>query len=162
MMVLPNFTPDPQPGNPEHVILDPAWTRKYLVTVRVPQLQRLKVRAATCHFLAKEPLLDLFDAWERAGLLGLIHTWGGMYAPRFVRQRGTEAQRIAKCKTLGPLDLSNHALGLAFDINAPEHPLGSELPLEHPFRQLLPIAHDWGWTNGGVFTRRDFMHFEYT
>lgn len=161
-MILPRFTPDPRPGNPEHVILDPAWLRKNLVTVRVPQLQRLGVRAATCHFLAKDPLLEVFDTWERDGLLDLIHTWNGMFAPRFVRQRGTEAQRIAKCKTLGPLDLSNHALGLAFDINASEHPLGSELPLEHPFRQLIPAARACGWLNGGEFTRRDFMHFEYT
>lgn len=134
--------------------------RKNLISVRVPQLQSLGIRSVTCHFLAEDRLLDVFNAWERDGLLGLVHTWEGMYSPRFVRQRGTEAQRIATCKTLGPSRLSKHALGLAFDINAKEHPLGSDLPPEHPFHQLLPVAEACGWKNGGSFTRRDFMHFE--
>src|SRR5262245_13480309 len=156
MMNLPAYTHDPVPGNPEHVKLDRVWVRKNLVSVVVPQLQSLGVRSVTCHFLARDPLLEVFDTWEREGLLDLVHTWGGMYAPRFVRQRGTEAQRIAKCKTLGPLDLSKHALGMAFDLNAAEHPQGSELPLDHPFRQLFPTALKCGWVNGGTFSRRDF------
>lgn len=136
--------------------------RRNLVAVQVPQLRRLGVRTVTCHFLAGDRLLDVFNAWERDGLLDLIHTWDGMFSPRFVRQHGTEAQRIATCKTLGPSHLSKHALGMAFDINAKEHPLGSELPPDHPFHQLIPVAKACGWLNGGQYTRRDFMHFEYT
>lgn len=135
--------------------------RKYLVTVRVPQLAKLGVRSVTCHFVAKEPLLAVFSAWEREGLLPLVHTWDGMFAPRFIRQHGTEAQRIAICKTLGPSQLSNHALGMAFDINAKEHPLGSDLLPDHPFHQLIPVAVACGWQNGGQYSRRDFMHFEH-
>lgn len=135
---------------------------KYLTTVRVPQLQRLGVRSVTCHALVKDQLLDVFNMWESDGLLDLIHTWDGMFSPRFVRQHGTQAQRVATCKTLGPSHLSQHALGMAFDINAKEHPLGSEPPPDHPFRQLIPVAKACGWLNGGRWTRRDFMHFEHT
>ena len=136
--------------------------RKNLITVCVPQLRSLGARSVTCHFLAKARLLDVFNTWEHNGLLDLVHTWDGMFSPRFVRQRGTEARRVATCKTLGPSHLSKHALGMAFDINAKEHPLGSELPPDCPFHQLIPVAKNCGWSNGGSFTRRDFMHFEYT
>lgn len=159
-----SFEPAPLPGNPEHVTIDKTWRLANLVDVEVPQLRGLagpKGRL-TVHRLAKAPLLALFAAWEREGLLKHLHSFNGAFASRFKRQNGTEAERREKCAKLGAGALSNHAYGTAVDLNAPELPLGRPCPPSHPFQlYLAPIARGMGWEWGGDYrTRPDPHHFE--
>lgn len=153
-----SFSPAPRPGNPEAVRIDPAWASQNLVSVRISQL----ARTVTVHRLARLPILALWAAWERKGLIQHIHSWNGSWACRFKRQNGTEDERAKKCAILGAAALSNHAFGSAFDVNAQELPLGAFVPADHPFRtELAPIARDMGWEWGGDYkVRPDGMHFE--
>lgn len=153
-----SFRHDPRPANPEHVRVLGGWDVANLTTFKVPQLKD----ATVClHQKVASPFLQLFAAWQAAGLLPHVHTFNGAYASRFKRQNGTEAERLAKCATLGASSLSNHCLGSAFDINAPELPLGMPVPATHPQRQLAALAKSLGWTWGGDYhSRVDGMHFE--
>jgi hypothetical protein len=111
------------------------------------------------HELAANPMIDLWQAWDDAGLLDRILTDGGMFCPRLVR--GSTSV------------LSNHAYGTAFDINAPWNGLKREpahLGMKGCVRELVDIANSFGWWWGGhgwpsaagYFdgSRLDGMHFE--
>jgi hypothetical protein len=57
----------------------------------------------------------------------------------------------------------SNSWGTAFDINAPQNFLGNEpAKLGQPgcILELLPIAYSCGFYWGGLFTRKDGMHFE--
>jgi hypothetical protein len=93
--------------------------------------------------------VDLFKAWEDAGLKHLILSWGGSYNARFIRGSTTR--------------LSNHSFGAALDINVAWNPLGAEPALvgkQGSVRELVPLANQHGVYFGGHFVRRDGMHFE--
>lgn len=154
------FTSDPEPGNPEHVVIAEPWVREHIVTVNVPQL----ARNARVHKLIAKQFLALWAAWEAAGLLGRVLTFDGSWVSRFKRQPGTPAQRAAACKVLGEQALSNHAWGTAFDIDAAFNPLGATpaaVGAKGCTRELVPIAALHGFAWGGDFhSRPDGMHFE--
>jgi len=156
------FGHDPIPRNPERIKHDPDWVRENLVTVPIPQLPGKK---ATLHKCVAGPFLDLFEAWEHAGLMGLVLTWNGSFARRFRRFRGTFEERLAKGATGTPKDLSNHAWGTAFDINAHWNRLGREPAAFDQTGTVLPLvrlAQEHGFAWGGYFRSRiDAMHFEY-
>jgi hypothetical protein len=157
------FTPDPRPGNPEAIRITGDWPRQYLVQVSVPQCANFGIRHdITVHYKVSKPLVALWNAWELAGLLPLVHTWDGCWVPRYKRQTGTPEQREAKCRAGLPVtELSNHSWASAFDVNARELPLGLDIPADHPFRQLVPIANEHGFFWGGDYAgRKDPMHFE--
>ena len=76
-------------------------------------------------------------------------TFNGSYVPRLVRNSKTR--------------LSNHAFGIAFDINSQWNALGSnpaELAKKGSLRELVPLAQQCGFYWGGHFSRKDGMHFE--
>jgi len=59
--------------------------------------------------------------------------------------------------------LSNHAWYTAFDINYRWNMLGetpADIGEKGSVKELVPIAHDFGFYWGGHFRRRDGMHFE--
>lgn len=99
-------------------------------------------------------------ALVRAGMEGMIavgyrpragQCWG--YAPRRIRPTAgkTEAQ----------MPWSNHAWGLAVDINAPANPMGSTLVTDMSdaaVRAFTSLGFRWG---GTYQSRPDAMHFEY-
>jgi len=91
----------------------------------------------------------LWHAWEKAGLLKLVHSWGGGYSTRKV--------------TGSYLFLSNHAYGTAFDINTAENHWNTE-PARRSKKgsvyDLVTIAHEHGFYWGGHFCKLDGMHFE--
>jgi hypothetical protein len=95
-------------------------------------------------------LKALWEDWERADLLDRILSYDGSFVPRFIRGSATQ--------------LSNHAFGSAFDINADENRLGTRPPLagaRGSTRELVPLANKHGFYWGGHFsTRPDGMHFE--
>jgi hypothetical protein len=144
----------PTPECPEGIrILEP-WVSDHIVKVEVPQLKGLKGAPKDCKVLfhkdAAEPLKALWQAWEDADLLGYVISWGGGWAPRFVR--GSKSV------------LSNHAIATAFDINAQWNGLGVNPPPSNKkgsVRPLVNVATDLSWYWGGFWAnRRDGMHFE--
>lgn len=166
------FERHPVPGNPEAVTIDQAWTRANLVSVRIPQLPvpagstaprppAPAGRSATIHKLARLPLLALWAAWEREGLLHEPVPFNGAWVARFKRQSGTEAERARKCVILGPAALSNHAWGTAFDIFAQALPLGRPCTPGHRMIAMAAVAKQLGWEWGGDYKNRpDPMHLE--
>ena len=147
------FEHNPIPGNRENIRILDNWEAQNIVRVELPQLAGVSGAGATgavrFHRLAVAQLVSLWKAWEDAGLLPLVKTWGGAFVPRFIRGSITT--------------LSNHAFGSAFDINVAFNPLGARPVLTGQpgsVRELVPIAHRHGFYWGGHFTRLDGMHFE--
>jgi peptidoglycan hydrolase-like protein with peptidoglycan-binding domain len=147
------FVSAPVPGNAEAIRITNGWDSTNLVKVTVPQLAGVKGASKTgnvfFHTKAARAFAALWQAWEKAGVLGQVLTFGGAYNPRFIR--GSTSV------------LSNHAFGTAFDINVEWNPLGAQPALRGSkgcVFDLVPIAHQHGFYWGGHFTRRDGMHFE--
>jgi len=148
------FRSDPTPDNPERIVVTDNWANDNVGKVKIPQL--IGVRGAPAsgeiwfYKKAHKQLQDLWQAWENKGLSDRVISWAGSYVPRF--QRGSRT------------DLSNHAFGTAFDINAGENPLGAIPPVIGKLgcvRELVPLANAHGFYWGGHFrSRPDGMHFE--
>jgi hypothetical protein len=145
------------PSKPEAIRTLGTWQRDNIVTVEIPQLvgklafgSRPSKGRMQFHKKAAPQLLALWSAWESAGVLDRVLTYEGSFDARFIRGSTTE--------------LSNHALGTAFDINAKWNPLGAIPALagrEGSVRELVEIANQHGFFWGGHFKRRpDGMHFE--
>ncbi len=148
-----SFDYKPKSDKGEAIVVDPAWVRANITRIMVPQLRDLGLRRTgqiRVHVKAADPVLDLFQAWEVAGLLDHVLTWNGSYVPRFIR---------GSRKTL-----SNHAFGTAFDINVAWNRLGTvpALRSEHgSVRELVKLANKHGFYWGGHYRKRkDGMHFE--
>ena len=149
-----DFVPEPRPGNRENIRILGTWENENIVTVALPQLRQALGPSAPAgmrfHRLAAEQLKGLWADWEQANLLDRISSFDGAFVPRFIRGSTTI--------------LSNHAFGSAFDINAQTNPLGVRPPLVGQpgcVRELVPLAHKWGFFWGGHFgSRPDGMHFE--
>jgi hypothetical protein len=156
------FSPNPTHNNPEGITIHGDWVRNNIVMLDVPQLAKAthnKFRRMQFHVKAKDQLLGLFAAWEKAKLLDRILSYGGSFNPRFIRGSRTV--------------LSNHATGTAFDINMQWNGLG-RIPAKTGKRgcvyELVGIANDFGFYWGGHFSydektgkfgsRSDGMHFE--
>ena len=122
-----------------HIAPDPAWVREHITTEVVPLLG-----AVTCNKVLfpqlKQALQDIIDR----GLADKIHPdqFAGCYYPRFIAGTST---------------LSNHAFGLALDINAVENGRGTVGLID---RGVVSIFEEWGFTWGGVWHYTDPMHFE--
>lgn len=148
------YEPAPVPGNPEAIVVRDNWAMTNITTVEIPQLKGLVGAPGSgkvpFHTLAAGQFKALWQAWEDAGLLPLVLSWAGSYAPRFIRGSRTY--------------LSNHAWGTAFDINAGWNPLGAEPALvgkQGSTRKLVQLANENGFYWGGHFGGRpDGMHFE--
>ena len=141
------------PGDPEAIRITDGWYAKNIVSVHIPQLKGLVGAPESCrvpfHKLAAQMLVDLWQAWDDAGLVGRVLSWAGSWCPRFIR--GSTSV------------LSNHAFGTAFDINATWNRMGSEpapLGVRGSVIELVPVAEQHGFTWGGYFPRQDGMHFE--
>lgn len=149
------FVPDAKPDNPEAIRITNGWDRQNIVTVDIPALKKAQGGAGSgrmsFHKKAADQLRAMWQAWDETGLLGNILSYDGAYNPRFVR--GGAAQQ----------NLSNHAFGTAFDINAAQNRLGVEPATAGApgcIYLLVPVAHRFGFYWGGHFSRRDGMHFE--
>ncbi len=144
------FRHKPVPGNPENIEVLDNWANVNIVRVDIPQLIPIKGTSRVFfHRLASNQLINLWNDWERAGLLHLVLTWAGTYVPRFVRGSNRT--------------LSNHAFGSAFDINVAWNKLGAVPALagqKGSVRELVQIANTHGFFWGGHFNRLDGMHFE--
>ncbi len=144
----------PQPNNPEAIKLDNQWIAKNLSWVRIPQIAGLPGALdgrVMVHNKVADKILSFFDAVEGAGLKDRLLTWGGSFAPRFIR--GSTSI------------LSNHSFGSAFDINVAWNGLntrGVPIGAKGSVFELVHLAEEHGFFWGGWFQGRpDPMHFEY-
>ena len=132
------------------ITITDGWAAANIITVATPQLARFSAPSVTFHKKAAPQFLALLAAWERAGLLDRITTWGGSFFPRMMRK----------------LDLlSAHAFGSAFDINWQLNGQGVLPPLvgqNGSTRELVSLANQLGFYWGGHFSGAyvDGMHFE--
>lgn len=149
-----SYAPAPSQWNPEGIQITDDWAAKNIVTVSVPQLMIVnggpRDGKISFHSKVSKQLQELFAEWESEGLMHKVTTWGGSWAPRFVRGSRTY--------------LSNHAWGTAFDINVQWNGLGTIpalKPLKGSVRDLVLIAakHKFFW-GGWWKDRPDGMHFE--
>ena len=132
------------------------WEGKYLERTFIPQLkgirdyngEELSGFIRINKNVARQYKM-LWHAWEKAGLLKLIHSWGGGYSARKV--------------TGSYVFLSNHTYGTAFDINTAENHWNTQ-PAKRNKKgsvyNLVAIAHEHGFYWGGHFCKLDGMHFE--
>jgi hypothetical protein len=116
---------------------DPAWVQAHITTETVPILGRV-----TCNRLLFPQLKAALAEVVARGLASKIHSTAGCYNPRFIA---------------GSSSLSNHAFGLAIDINAPENARGTAGQMD---RGVVQIFEKWGFTWGGTWHYTDPMHFE--
>lgn len=155
------YEADPMVGNEEHIRILDGWADVNIIWVPIPQLKGIPgVERQTgkfsmppgmlFHKKAAQQLVAMWDDWEAAGLIPLVKSFEGSFAPRFVRGSST--------------NLSNHAFGNAFDINYDWNHLGATPAQEWQtgsVRRLVPIASQHGFFWGGNYqTRKDGMHFE--
>jgi hypothetical protein len=149
-----SYVPAPTTDNPEGIKILGDWVAENIVSVVVPQLRGVegapKSGKISWHKAAVDQLLGLWQAWEDAGLLRLVRSYGGSWNPRFTRGSNTS--------------LSNHSLGTAFDICVPWNMLARRPALvgqPGSVRELVPLANERGFFWGGHYqTRPDGMHFE--
>ena len=118
---------------------DPAWVREHITTEVVPILG-----AVTCNKVLFRQLKAALQEIIDRGLDDKIHPdqFAGCYYPRFIAGTST---------------LSNHAFGLALDINAVENQRGTVGLID---RDVVSIFQEWGFTWGGDWGYTDPMHFE--
>ncbi len=122
-----------------HIAPDPAWAAAHIATRTVPILG-----SVTCNKAIFPQLIAALTDVQAQGLADTIHPgeYAGCYYPRFIA---------------GTTTLSNHAFGLALDINAIENQRGTAGLID---RGVVAIFKRWGFTWGGDWHYTDPMHFE--
>lgn len=130
------------------------WDSTKIKKLFIPQLKNVRIleteifSRGNIRFYdeASEDLVNAFQEIEDEGLLHLIKSWDGSVNTRTIR--GTEK-------------LSEHALGIAFDINSKWNRIGEEpakIGEEGSVIALVPIFKkhnfEWGWE-----TKKDANHF---
>ena len=118
---------------------DPAWEAANIRTEVVPILG-----SVTCHKDLFPQLRAALLEVQQRNLASAIHPgeYAGCYYPRFIANTTT---------------LSNHAFGLALDLNTPGNQRGSAGEMD---RDVVAIFRTWGFAWGGDWRWTDPMHFE--
>ena len=125
---------------------DPDFERKHMVLWDVPaDINTALVvlpNKIYCNKLMIAPLEKAFRNLIEFGLAGELETWNGCFNIR--KQRGANSMSI-------------HSWGLAIDVNAATNGLGKEPTMSPAFVKCFTDAgFDWG----GVWQRKDGMHFQ--
>ncbi len=118
---------------------DAGWVRDHITTQVVPILG-----AVTCNRAIFPQLKAALGEIVTRGLADEIHPneYAGCYYPRFIA---------------GSTQLSNHAFGLALDLNVPGNQRGTVGQIN---REVVAIFKTWGFGWGGDWRYTDPMHFE--
>ena len=119
--------------------IDPAWVARHIVTVDLPILGRV-----TCHRAIIDQMAAALAEIQAAGLADQIYQFSGCWVPRHILWDPSRG-------------ISQHAWGLAFDINVPTNGYGAT-PQMHP--GVVEAFRRWGFKWGGDFSTPDGMHFE--
>ena len=120
---------------------DEAWIEANIAEAEVPILGSI-----TCHRVMIPQLAQALAEIEAEGLASLIRAedYAGCYAPRFIDRNPD-------------MPLSNHAFGLAIDLNSDTNQLGTRGDMDP---RVVEIFQKWGFEWGGDWERPDPMHFE--
>lgn len=120
---------------------EPAWVQRNIVAADVPIFGEVR-----CHSLMIEPLRGALQELVDRGLDTLVdpENYGGCWAPRHIDRQVTAP-------------LSQHAWGLAIDLNVAGNELGR--PPEMDLR-IVEVFEEHGFRWGGRWSRPDGMHFE--
>jgi len=116
---------------------DPAWVASHIVTAPVPILGEV-----SCNRMLFPQLRAALAEVVARGLAHTIHHYDGCYNPAYIP---------------GTTVLSNHAFGLAIDIDAATNQRGTRGTMN---RGVVQIFEKWGFTWGGTWHYTDPMHFE--
>ena len=143
------------------------WESKFITKVPVPGLAHLptfKSGFMRVHTVVAPRLTALFDGWANADLMHLFLTYEGAFVARYIRGDSPSDGAHGIKQSRNVTNLSNHAFGSAFDVNATWNPRGH--PSAEPGRkgcvyELVKIANGIGWYWGGHFSTEDGMHFEF-
>ena len=121
------------------VIPDAGWVAAHIRTEAVPILGSM-----TCNQAIFPQLRAALAEIVQRGLSSKIHVgeYAGCFYPRFIA---------------GTTTLSNHAFGLAFDLNVPGNQRGTVGEMD---RTVVSIFKKWGFAWGGDWSYTDPMHFE--
>ena len=121
------------------VVPDPGWVSSHIATEQMPILG-----AMTCNKAIFPQLRAALEEIVATGLSSKIHPgeYAGCFYPRFIA---------------GTTTLSNHAFGLAFDLNVPGNQRGTVGEMD---RGVVAIFKKWGFAWGGDWSYTDPMHFE--
>ncbi|QIX28526.1 M15 family metallopeptidase [Nocardioides sp. JQ2195] len=119
------------------VIPDASWVTANVRTEEVPLLGRV-----TCHKVMLTQLRAALTEVVERGLADKVYQTAGCYYPRFIA---------------GTHSLSNHAFGMAIDINSAENGRGTVGQMD---RTVVSIFKKWGFGWGGDWNYTDPMHFE--
>lgn len=138
----------------QNITIIDGWQKNNIIGVTIKQLSGIsgatKNGFVYFHRMAAKQLQDLFNEWEKAGLISLVLSWQGSFVPRLVRS----SKNV----------LSNHAFGSAFDINLAWNQLGAmpaKVGENGSVKKLVPLANKFGFYWGGHYSnRQDGMHFE--
>ena len=117
----------------------PEWVRAHIRTEVVPILG-----SVTCNTAIFPQLKAALAEIQSRGLADEIHPgeYAGCYYPRFIA---------------GSTQLSNHAFGLALDLNTPGNQRGTVGQMD---RGVVDTFKKWGFGWGGDWNYTDPMHFE--
>lgn len=123
------------------IAIDPAWVKKWIVRVELP-----RVGAVQVHRLMAPQLLAAMREVEAMGLIDHFDPaqFGGGWVPRHIDWSPTKP-------------LSNHAWGLAVDLNTVDNCLGCTPLMD---MRIVEVFRKWGFKWGGDWSRPDGMHFE--
>jgi len=119
------------------VIPSSAWVAENIRTEVLPILGRV-----TCHKVMLPQLRGALTEIQQLGLASKVYQTAGCYYPRFIANTTR---------------LSNHAFGLAIDINSRENQRGTVGQMD---REVVRIFKNWGFAWGGDWSWTDPMHFE--
>lgn len=155
-------------GNPKYTVDKPGtyhspitfaggWAAKNISSVEIPQLKdvpfysignKSKCKGKISFYTkAHKAVQELFNAWEKDGLIAKILTFEGSFNARVIKSS---------------LIASNHSFGTAFDINGSWNAEGSApagIGKQGCLLELVPRASELGFYWGGFY--KDGMHFEY-
>lgn len=144
--------PDPRPGcgltlesfsyqsvGDGTIRIDGDRVARNIVSVDMPILGRV-----TCHRAIIDQMHAALVEIQAAGLADEIHQYSGCWVPRHMLWDPSKP-------------ISEHARGLAFDINVPRNQYGAT-PTLHP--GIVDTFRRWGFKWGGDFSAPDGMHFE--
>ena len=122
-----------------HIAPEASWVAGHITTEEVPILG-----SVTCNKLIFPQLRAALSEIVDLGLADEIHPdqYAGCYYPRFIA---------------GTTTLSNHAFGLALDLNVPGNQRGTAGQMD---RRVVAVFESWGFTWGGHWRYTDPMHFE--
>lgn len=119
--------------------IDPDWVARNIVSVDMPILGRV-----TCHRAIIDQMHAALVEIQEAGLADAIYQYSGCWVPRHMLWDPARS-------------ISEHAWGLAFDINVPTNQYGATPTLDPA---IVETFRRWGFKWGGDFSTPDGMHFE--